>query len=256
MKSIDVSPISGTPPPIELPGRKLSRDEINALPLFHYSGKVTLVRTPEDLSHALSRLQSAGLNGFDSDTGESGPGDMVLGFDTETRPSFRKGKSYAPSRIQLALEDEVFLFHLKWMPLHEELIAVFEDPCVIKTGVAVHDDMRFLSRMKPFTARSVVDLGDVARRNGVESRGLRGLAAAFLGLRISKGEQCSNWGNSELSVRQIRYAATDAWASRAVYLSMLEAGLDLSLGDPVRARRKRSVNKVSRPPKKILPYLS
>lgn len=201
---------------------RLSREDINALPLFHYSGKVTLVRDDDAMEYALQRLGAKG-----ADCGETG-GRPVLGFDTETRPCFRKGASFSPSLIQIALEDEVFLFHLKWRPFDKKLIGVLEDPEVIKTGVAVHDDMLFLSRISPFKPASVVDLGVVARKNNIENRGLRGLAAVFLGLRISKGEQCSNWGNSALSPRQIRYAATDAWVSRAVYFRMLASGIDLS----------------------------
>lgn len=194
---------------------KISKEAINALPLFHYNGRVTLVRNEDTLIQSVAKLRSG-----------SGNGPVVLGFDTETRPSFQKGKSYTPSLVQLASADEVFLFHLKWMPLDARLVGLLEDPAIIKTGVAVHDDMRFLARLHPFIPQSVVDLSEIARGNHLENRGLRGLAAAFLRLRISKGEQCSNWGNSELSPRQIRYAATDAWISRAVYLSMKEAGLD------------------------------
>jgi ribonuclease D len=149
----------------------------------------------------------------------------VLGFDTETRPSFRKGKNYTPSLIQIALPDEVFLFHLNWLPLGADLIGLLEDPRVIKTGVAARDDMRELAKLSPFTPHGVVDLDEVAAKNGIKTPGLRSLAAMFLGLRISKGEQCSNWGNKALSPRQIRYAATDAWVSRAIYFSMRNAGL-------------------------------
>ncbi len=191
---------------------KLSKEDINGLPLFHYTGKISLVRTAQELDGAMERLHT----------------EKVLGFDTETRPSFSKGKSHSPSLIQLAGENEVFLFHLKWLPLGPELISLFEDPSVIKTGVAVHDDMRFLAKLTSFTPRSVIDLSLVARKNRIENHGLRGLAASFLGVRISKNEQCSNWGNKELSPRQIRYAATDAWTSRAVYLRMLASGLAIA----------------------------
>lgn len=190
---------------------KLSRDAINALPLFHYEGRISLARTDEEVEAAVLRLS----------------GETLLGFDTETPPSFRKGKSHPPALVQIAGAKEVVLFHLKWQPLGPALISLFENPDILKTGVAVHDDMRFLAKIVPFAPRAVVDLSEIARRNGVENRGLRGLAAAFLGLRISKGEQCSNWGNKELTARQVRYAATDAWASRSVYLAMLEAGLDM-----------------------------
>lgn len=208
------SPRSGDPRPAYCD--KLDRDAINALPLFHFEGKITLVRAPKELDAAMERLSA----------------EKVLGFDTETRPSFRKGKSYSPTLVQLAVENEVFLFHLKWMPLGSDLLNLLRNPELVKTGVAVHDDMRFLAGIRAFTPRAVVDLGEVARRHNIGNRGLRAMAAAFLGLRISKTEQCSNWGRADLSPRQIRYAATDAWISRAVYFSMLEAGLDMSETSP------------------------
>ncbi|MDR1684961.1 MAG: 3'-5' exonuclease domain-containing protein 2 [Desulfovibrio sp.] len=219
---------------------RLGKDEVNALPLFRYGGKITLVRTDADVRHTLSRLGRA----------------HVLGFDTETRPSFFRGVSYLPSLVQLALEDEVFLFHFKWRPLGPDLLSLLENPAVIKTGVAVHDDMRFLSAVRPFRPASVIDLGEVARLNNIENRGLRGLAALFLGLRISKTEHCSNWGHGDLSSRQISYAATDAWISRALYIKMREAGLDFSgeqnreertpPGDTERRRRRFRTRKIVR----------
>lgn len=236
-------------------GSRLSRDDINALPLFHYCGKTHLVHSPADMEYALSRLSRKGAasNGKLAANTAFKP---VLGFDTETRPSFRKGTSHSPSLLQLALEDEVFLFHFKWLPFDQRLISLLEDPNIIKTGVAVHDDMAFLAKITPFTPASVVDLGEVARKNGVENRGLRGLSALFLGLRISKGEQCSNWGNSELSPRQIRYAATDAWISRALYFRMRESGLDFTpeakLPERKRGRCRPKLTLVKKQPRSSL----
>ena len=189
--------------------KKLSKDDINTLPLFHYSGPVTIVRTSEELEEAVTYLRE----------------EPVLGFDTETRPSFVKGKSYSPSLVQLATRDNIFLFQLKWLPLDSQLTDILADASVIKTGVAVHDDMHFLEKLHPFTPASVIDLAEVARKNNIENQSLRALAACFLGFRISKGEQCSNWASKDLSPRQIRYAATDAWASLAIYLRMRELGL-------------------------------
>jgi ribonuclease D len=190
----------------------LSKEDINALPLFHYTGKVSLVCTEREQAEAMQRLLE----------------EKVLGFDTETPPSFSKGKSYSPSLIQLATQDEVFLFHLKRLPLGTGLIRLFENPEVIKTGVAAHDDMRFLTKLAPFNPCSVIDLNMLARKHSIENRGLRGLAAGLLGVRISKSAQCSNWASKELSPRQIRYAATDAWVSRALYMRMLDSGLALA----------------------------
>lgn len=213
-------------PEISAPARdiraRLGKDDINALPLFHYEGKVTFACSSEELEAALSRLS----------------GETVLGFDTETPPVFRKGKSHAPTLVQLAGAREVVLFHFKWQPFGNGLISLFENPAIIKTGVAVRDDMRFLSKIVSFAPQSVIDLSQIAQYNRIANLGLRGLAAAFLGLRISKSERCSNWGNSELTPRQIRYAATDAWISRAVCLAMREAGLDFSLPHDFPVRQK------------------
>jgi ribonuclease D len=214
---------------------RLSRDEINALPLFRYEGRVSLVRSDHEFQEAMKRLSCA----------------TTLGFDTETRPSFRKGQNNNPCLVQLALADEVFLFHFKWRPPDAELLALFEKQDVIKTGVAVHDDMRFLKAVASFTPRSVVDLGEIAKFNNVEEHGLRGLTALFLGLRISKQEHCSDWGRSELSPKQVSYAATDAWVSRALYFSMREAGLDFHYPDKEKdkegGRRRRRQKPQMRP---------
>lgn len=188
---------------------KLTKQEINALPLFHYTGEIRLIQDKTDLLKAVELLRK----------------ERILGLDTETRPSFRKGKGYDPSLVQVAGSKAVFLFHIKRLPLSAPLISLFENCDIIKAGVAINDDIRILDKLYPFNPCSVVDIALIAKKNNLENQGLRGLAAYFLGVRISKSEQCSNWGSHDLTPRQIRYAATDAWASRAVYMRMLETGL-------------------------------
>jgi ribonuclease D len=190
-------------------GRKLSRDDINTLPLFRYPGKVILIRTAKGVERAVDRLS----------------GESVLGFDTETRPSFTRGKSYLPSLVQLAGEEAIYLFQLQWQPLSPPLADLLASGDVVKAGVAAHEDMHALEKLYPFTPAGVVDLAAVARRHNLQNQSLRALTAFFLGVRVSKGEQCSNWGVRDLTLRQVRYAATDAWASRAIYLRMREQGL-------------------------------
>ena len=103
--------------------RRLSSDEINALPLCHYEGPIHLVRSLEDWEKALPDLQQ----------------EQVLGFDTETRPSFRKGRVNAPSLVQLATARAVYLVQLSWWPFGPELAGLLADPAVIKAGVAIGD---------------------------------------------------------------------------------------------------------------------
>ena len=189
--------------------RRLTSEEINELPLVHYEGSVTLVRNERQLAAILPALRE----------------EPVLGFDTETQPTFRKGVVHHPSLIQLATTDRVFLVQLTHIPLTEELTSILADPKQIKAGVGIAEDMRELSCLLPFTAAGLQDLALIAEKNHICNKGLRSLVASFFGERISKGPQCSNWSLPNLSQRQITYAATDAWMGRRIYMRMCELGL-------------------------------
>lgn len=189
--------------------RKLSKDEINALPLRHYEGEIRLVRTQEELEEAVALLLQ----------------EKIIGFDTETKPTFRKGKLNAPSLVQCAGANIVFLFQLQWVAMGPEIASLLEAPHIIKAGVSVREDVHDLQKMFAFNPANLVDLAEVARMFKLETFGLRNLAANFFQWRISKGPQCSNWSQPNLSARQVAYAATDAWIGREVCLKMCELGL-------------------------------
>jgi len=189
--------------------RKVPKEAINELPLRHYSGPIRLVNCSRSLEHALSCIK----------------GETLLGFDTETRPAFRKGEFYLPSLLQLAARGEVFLFHLKTIGFPDPVRDLLADTSVIKTGVAVRDDITGLQKLNPFQPGSFIDLGEVARQKNIPTRGLRTIAANFLSFRLSKGAQRSNWGAPELDAKQQTYAATDAWVSRKIHLRFEELGM-------------------------------
>lgn len=189
--------------------RRLSGEEINALPLCHYEGPVHVIRVLEDWKRALPDLSS----------------EKALGFDTETRPTFRKGRHNAPALIQLATENAVYLIQLACLPFGPHLAEILANAEQTKAGVGIRDDMRELAKLHDFQPAGLVDLGAVARAHKLPSQGLRTLAANLFGWRISKGSQCSNWSLMELSQRQIAYAATDAWIGRLIFLRMRELGL-------------------------------
>lgn len=186
--------------------RQLSKDEINELPMLAYEGDILLVETEGELTRALNRLK----------------GERLLGFDTESRPSFKKGKSYPTSLIQLASADVVVLVRLNRVPFAETLAQLLADPQIIKAGVAIRDDIRALLRLCPFVPAGLSDLAEMAKKRNIGAQGLRTLAAHLLGGRISKAAQCSNWEKKNLTPQQIRYAATDAWIGRQIYLKMTE----------------------------------
>lgn len=189
--------------------RRLSSEEINALPLCHYEGPVHVVRSEADWQAALPLLRE----------------ESILGFDTETRPSFRKGRRNSPALIQLATAQAVYLIQLSWLPFGPHLADLLANPVQVKAGVGIRDDMRDLAKLHDFEPAGLVDLGGVARAHKLPSQGLRTLAANFFGWRVSKGSQCSNWSLPELSARQIAYAATDAWIGRLIFVRMCELGL-------------------------------
>jgi len=189
--------------------KTISKAEINALPLSRWDGKIRLINKAEDVPAAVEVLKKT----------------TVLGFDTETRPTFRKGENHLPALLQLATEDEVFLFQLLQIKSLDGLIDVLADPDIIKAGVAVRDDIKKLQEMQMFEAGGFCEVSEMTQAAGVINTGLRSLAALLLGIRISKSAQISNWAKQELSQSQIHYAATDAWVSRRLYECVIELGL-------------------------------
>lgn len=187
------------------PEQKIFRQEaINSLPLAAWVGSVQIINSQDDIQLPVELLSRS----------------AVIGFDTETRPAFRKGEKYPVSLLQLAGEDRVVLFQLNQIGLPLELCELLANPKIIKVGVGLNYDLRMLRELRDFTPQGFVDLAPLARQRGINQGGLRGLAASVLGLRISKSARTSNWDTKELSPQQIRYAATDAWISREIYLAL------------------------------------
>ncbi len=189
--------------------RTISRGDVNDLPIRHYEGGVRLIETPADLERVMPDIRQ----------------ESVVGLDTETRPSFRKGERHLPCLVQVATARAVYLFPLQRMDFSRPLAELLADPLIIKAGVSLAHDLRQLKLVFPFEQASVVDLGDAARDGGVGQSGVRNLAANFLGFRIPKGNRTSNWAARQLSPAQITYAATDAWACRELYLRFKELRL-------------------------------
>jgi ribonuclease D len=179
------------------------------LPIRRFEGEIRLVVTPQDFDDALADMR----------------GESVVGFDTETRPSFRKGESHLPCLVQVATARAVYLFQLARVEAYPILSELLEDPRLVKAGIALAHDLRTLKLVFAFEARNVVELGTLARRAGLDQTGLRNLAGIFLGFRIPKGNRTSNWAAPRLTPAQIAYAATDAWACRALFLSFEREGL-------------------------------
>ena len=186
----------------------ISKAEINELPMRQYNGEIILCQTAEQADAATEKLLK----------------ETLLGFDTETRPAFRRGESYDPSLLQLATENEVYLFQIQQCGLTAGLLKVLADENIVKAGVAIDRDISELQAVAHFSPEAFVELADPARTAGIKNLGLRGLTAILFEFRISKKEQVSNWARTELTKSQQTYAATDAWLGRKIFQVFLEQG--------------------------------
>ncbi len=186
----------------------ISKNDLMLLPIRRYEGPIHLVTTAAELAVA-HRVITA---------------EAVVGFDTETRPTFRKGQSYPPSLVQIAATDGVFLFQLHRLDVAAELAEILGQPQILKVGIALDYDLSALRKVFAFQPRGTLDLGAVAQQHGLKQTGVRNLAGMFLGLRITKGARTTNWANPTLTPGQIQYAATDAWVCRELYVKFRELG--------------------------------
>lgn len=188
--------------------KTISPVELNSLPLNSFKGNIWVIEDLEGINEVLPLIWKA----------------KYLGFDTETRPSFRKGPNNRIALMQLATDNDAFLFRINTTKLPDALVRILTDPDLIKVGVAIRDDIKGLQKYSGFVPAGFVELQNYVSDFGIENNGLRKLAGIVLGFRISKRYQVSNWENKKLSEGQIQYAATDAWVCNKVYSVLKNSG--------------------------------
>jgi ribonuclease D len=179
----------------------ISTDGINLLPLAGFRGRITVVSTVQKADWAAGILQRS----------------HVLGFDTETRPSFRRGERPPVALVQISTRDHAFLFRVNRMGMPASLKGLLEDGRVLKVGQGLKYEMQMLKKDFRVDGRGFIDLLEVGHRLNFSPKSVKGMSALFLGIRISKAAQTTNWESEYLSEKQIRYAATDAWACLMIY---------------------------------------
>jgi ribonuclease D len=186
---------------------KAVEDEyIKSLPVKSFPGTICLVDSPSIFEKARYILSS----------------ETILGFDTETKPSFKKGRTHSVALLQIATNDHAFLFKLNKISLPSFIVSILEDKNITKVGVALRDDLAAINRIKPFNPGGFVDLQQFVKQFGIEDNGLKKLVANVLGFRISKKFQTSNWEQDPLDTEQLNYAATDAWVCRRIYEDLIK----------------------------------
>jgi ribonuclease D len=179
----------------------ISVEELSERELSWFKGEIVLVEDLTTFNKVFARLLGSDL----------------LGFDTETKPTFKKGRKNTVSLVQLSTGTLACLFRINKIGFPDKLIDLLSDPKVIKVGVAVHDDIRFLKGVKGFSPDGFIDLQNFVKNFGIQSSGLKKLAAIVLGFRISKRQQVTDWEAEQLTDAQQIYAATDAWVCHQIY---------------------------------------
>lgn len=148
----------------------------------------------------------------------------IIGFDTETRPCFSADQPrYGVALLQLSGPEKAFLFRVNKTGMHRRLCNLLANPKIIKVGAAVHDDIRGLQKHRNFVAAGFVDLQKIVWEWGIRDKAVKKMAAIILGYRISKTQQLSNWEAEQLTDSQCKYAATDAWVCREMYLKLMRS---------------------------------
>lgn len=178
------------------------------MPAAAFDGEIVVVDSDEKIEAACCDLASHD----------------ILGFDTETRPSFRAGVTNKVSLLQLSVPGRCYLFRLCRIRFDRRILKILEDGSILKIGTAVSGDLLGLHQLRHFHEKGFVDLQSIAPEWGIEEKSLRKLSAIVLGQKISKAQRLSNWEAVNLTPPQQLYAATDAWACAEIYARLTKTG--------------------------------
>ena len=181
--------------------------EMEALDFASFPGKIYVIDSVgAEFNRAIAYLRSQ----------------KIIGFDTETRPTFSQDQPrYGVALLQLSGPDKAFLFRINKLGMHRRLCNLMASEKIVKVGAAIHDDIKGLQKKHDFVPASFVDLQKIVCEWGIRDKSVKKMAAIILGFRVSKTQQLSNWEAERLSESQAKYAATDAWVCREMYLKLL-----------------------------------
>ena len=179
----------------------ISKERLAELPVVAYQGHIVVINTAEQAAGALSSIKRH----------------AVVGFDTETKPSFRKGHPNKVALIQISTGECCYLFRINKFGMTPELRDFFEDPAVLKIGLSLKDDFHVMHRGIEFSPAGFIDLQDMVAGYAIHDTSLQKIYGIIFGERISKSQRLSNWEASALTAPQQMYAAIDAWACLKIY---------------------------------------
>ena len=190
--------------------RSTPKQYISTLPKAEFQGTIVIIHSQREVKAAVEFLRKQ----------------TIVGVDTETRPSFRRGLTYQVALLQISTLDICFLFRLNMIGLPSELAQFLESPEILKIGLSLKDDISLLKRRAQFIPQGFIDLQDFVKTMGIEDMSLQKLYANVFGEKISKAAQLTNWENTVLTESQKKYAATDAYTTLRIYLELNELKLN------------------------------
>ncbi|MBU3808281.1 MAG: 3'-5' exonuclease domain-containing protein 2 [Candidatus Phocaeicola faecipullorum] len=178
---------------------------ISEMPKVTFPGRIIIIYSAEEARKAVVYLNRC----------------EVVGVDTETRPSFKKGKINDVALLQISTRDTCFLFRLNRIGI-PDFLEEFLLNDVLKIGLSLRDDFNMLRRANKKDPRvgNWIELQDYVGRFGIEEKSLQKIYAILFGKKISKSQRLSNWEADVLTEAQQQYAATDAWATLEIYMKL------------------------------------
>ena len=184
---------------------RFDKETIGELPRAVFTGRIEVIQTVQKAEKAVKYLMQ----------------EPILGFDTETKPSFKKGQINQVSLLQVSSKKICFLFRLDQIDLPDCLIRLLSDNDILKIGLSWKDDLHGLIKRRPFTPGRFVEIQDLVGEFGIKDLSLQKLFANIFKQKISKSQRLSNWEAVPLSDSQMVYAATDAWACIVLYEELM-----------------------------------
>lgn len=179
----------------------ISKEQLSHLPAASFPGEIRIIEEECEITEAVSILRK----------------EKIIGFDTETRPSFRKGQTNTVSLVQLSTRSTCFLFRINHFGLHSQIVDILEDPSILKIGLSIHDDFHNLNKITTVNPQGFVELQNYVKDYLIADNSLTKIYAVIFGKRISKGQRLTNWEADHLTPSQQTYAALDAIACIQIY---------------------------------------
>lgn len=180
---------------------RITKEEVNKYPVVSFEGEINVIETLADAEKAIVELLK-----YD-----------IVGIDTETRPSFKRGVRYKMSLIQISTDEKAYLFRLNKIGFPKSLESFIFNPNISKIGLSLRDDFNGLAKSMRIGAKGFIDVQDIAKNYGILELSLQKIFAILFEKKISKSQRLTNWEREELTEEQKKYAATDAWATLQIF---------------------------------------